>query len=146
MRLDNKQSAAADLADAAQFSSFGNFSDTKDAEVRRPEVLFVLAPDEALEVQAPCDVLRLCEIQSGKRDADSSGPPRGGYLRFRGPHTIPTGIEVLTLRAVLFSDQTICLGAQRVELEDICIPPVVRGIDQDRSSRQAVAVNRGAAR
>src|SRR2546421_13025302 len=113
--------------DALKRSGLADFGDAESASPCRPQILFVLSPDEALEVEAEGDIARRHQVDRGKWDGNRCSPTCRRLASGRSPHPIPSGIEVAT-RALLFHDQAVALCAQRVYLKDIGVAAVVCGI------------------
>src|SRR5260370_24766685 len=116
VRLDDEQASAADIGNAMQLACPADPPRTIDAPPRRPQIFFIFAADEALEVDSPDYIVRLHEVQSGKRNRDCCGPASFGDTSFRGPHSVPAGITVTRagVRTLLFRDQSVALRAQRL--------------------------------
>src|SRR4029077_8016744 len=98
-----------------------------------PQILLVLAADEALEVDPPNHIGGLHEVQGRKRNCDGSGPALFCAASLRDPYSIPSGIAVAHARlcAPLLCDQGIALRAQRIDLEDERVAAIVGRIDDD---------------
>src|SRR5258708_11296497 len=96
-----------------------------------PSVLFVFAPNEPLEVHSPDDILRLHEIQRGKRYGNGRSPSISPYPCFGSPDSIPAGITVLGVPHLFVGYESVSLRAQRIDLENIPIAPVPPGVDHD---------------
>src|SRR5712691_9513909 len=92
--LYNEELSAPDVGDAAEFPSLRNLRNSERSPVGAPQVLFVFSANESLEIQSPDDVLRLREIQSREGNLHSCRPPVRGNQSFRGPHPIPSRIEI----------------------------------------------------
>ncbi len=109
--LNDEQTPAADVRNAMQFASLTDSGSAIDALPTGPEILFVPAPDKALEVNAPSHISRLHKIQRRKRNADSCGPPVLGDPGLGSPDPIPAGITITVIGDLLFGDQSISLRA-----------------------------------
>src|ERR1041385_5837921 len=90
-----------------------------DSPPSRPEVLLILATDEAFEVDAPDNVARLHEIQGGEWNRDCCGPAFLCNPGLGNPDSIPSRIAISVRVNLLLGNQGIALGAQRVHLENI---------------------------
>src|SRR5260370_21551891 len=104
-----------------------------DAPPGRPQVFFILAADESLEVDPPDHIVRPHEVQSRKRNRDGGRPAAFRQTSFRGPYPVPPGIAVARARvcALLFRNQRVALCPQRINLEYVRVPPVVSRVDDD---------------
>jgi hypothetical protein len=72
------------------------------------------------------------EIQRGKGNFDGGGPAVAGDFCVRSPHAVPAGIEVGAETTALFGDdQAVNLSAQRIDLENVSVAPVMIGIDEN---------------
>src|SRR5437667_10162933 len=114
-----------------QFARLRDLRDAEHTPIARPEVFFVFAPDEALEVQTPDHVLGLREIQRGEGNPNCGCPASAYDPGLRGPNTVPSGVIVLPFGAALFSDEAVALGAQRIDLKNVGVAAIVRGVDQN---------------
>src|SRR5205085_30193 len=88
--------AALNLADAGEFASLRHALQAERALPTGPQVLFVLAPDDARDVETP-RILSLFEAESRKRDGDLHRPPRLIYVTSREPARVPREIYVTPL-------------------------------------------------
>src|SRR5260370_2922825 len=115
--LNDEQATTPDLRNAVQLTSLTDSGSAIDALPPGPEILFVAAPDKALEVDAPNHISRLHEIQRRKRNTDCCSPPDLRDAGLGGPDTIPTGITITVIGGLLFGDQSISLPAYRIYLK-----------------------------
>src|ERR1700686_4956696 len=100
--LNDEQSPTPNVRNAVQLTSLADSACAVDALPTGPEILFVPAPDKALEVNAPSHISRLHEIQRRKRNADCCSPPVLGDPGLGSPDTIPTGISITVIGSLLF--------------------------------------------
>ena len=56
IRFDDEKATTADSCDPAQFARLANFVRTEGSPPAAPQILFVLAADESLEVKALDDI------------------------------------------------------------------------------------------
>src|SRR5438270_1804087 len=133
IRFHNKQPAASDVRHAVEFASAANSGCPKSSSPTRPEVLLVFSANKSLEVDTPDDILRLHEIQCGKRNSNCGCPALLRDAGFRCPHAIPARIAVsfVTLSSLFFGDYGVPLGTLRINLEHVCVAPIVGRIDDD---------------
>src|SRR5260370_42678283 len=54
--FDNQQTAAADVFQVSEFTSLRDSLDSVDAQIRLPQVLFILTPNEAPEIYSDSNV------------------------------------------------------------------------------------------
>src|ERR1700686_1398110 len=109
--LNDEQTPTPNIRNAVQLTSLANSGSAIDALPTGPQILFVPAPDKALEVNAPNHVSRPHKIQRRKRNADGCGPPLVRDAGLRSPDTIPTGITITVPGSLLFGDQSVSLRA-----------------------------------
>src|SRR5438876_4730305 len=132
VRLNDKQPSASYILDTSQVSRLRYLGNAKCSSIRRPQVFFVLAPDEALEIESPKHFFGMREIQSRERYFYGDGPAITDDTRVRAPHPIPTSIEIdVRVVFLLFDDQAIHLCPQRIDLEDVTSTPVMIRIDEN---------------
>src|ERR1051326_5314542 len=113
--FDDEQPAAANVGNAAQFARLADFSRAECAPPSTPQVFFILAANETLEVDAPDHLLRAHEVQSGERNLHGCSPAIFCLPRFRSPDAIPSGVAVLGFADLLLvGNQRIALRAQRI--------------------------------
>src|SRR5258707_1165375 len=96
-----------------------------------PQVLFVFAANEPLEVHSPDDISRLHEIQRGKRYGNGHSPSISPYPCFGSPDSIPAGVAVLCIPGLFVGDESVSLSAERIDLEDVSIAPITPRVDHD---------------
>src|SRR5205085_536155 len=128
--LDDEQPSAGDLIDALKRSGLADFGDTEGAPPCRPQILFILSPNEAFEIKSENQVARGHQVERGKRDGDRCGPAGGRLASGGSPHSIPSGIEIAA-SALFLHDQAVALRSQRVDLKDVSVAAVVRSVDDD---------------
>src|SRR5215469_6990520 len=116
-----------------QFSGLAYACGAKHALPTRPEILFVLAPDEPFEVDPPDHVTRLHEVECGEGNADGKIPAFLPDSSFGGPDSIPAGIPIAEacVGSLLLGNQGVSLGAKWVDLKDVCIAAIMGRIDDD---------------
>src|SRR5579859_5987252 len=131
VRLNNEKPATANVRDATEFTGLRNLSDAKNSPVCCPQVFFVLAPDKAFEVETPNNILGLGEIQRGEGNPHCCCPALVGDSGGGSPNTIPPRVIVLPFGVAFFCNQTVALSAKWIDLENISITAIVRGIDEN---------------
>src|SRR5258708_24896225 len=66
VRFNNEEPSAANICDSVQFACLADFGDSECSTPAAPQVLFVLAANEALEIDSPYHVARAHDIQRRK--------------------------------------------------------------------------------
>ena len=133
VRLDVEEATAPDIRYSMQLAGLADSGSPEDAPPARPQILFILAPDETFEVDPPDDVLRLHEIQAGKRNSHGRRPTLFRDSRFRSPNPIPSRVAIAsaTICALLFGNQSVSLCAQGINLEYVGVAAIVSRVDED---------------
>src|SRR5437667_3721705 len=131
--FDYEQATAADFGDPVQFSGLANPGSTIDAPPARPKVFFVLPADESFEVDTPNHILRLHEVQRRKRNSHRGRPALLCDTTFGCPNAVPAGVPIsrTAICALLFGNQSIALGPQRIDLKHVGITSVMRRVNDD---------------
>ena len=127
--LYHEKPAAADFRNAVEFAGFTDLAHPEYPAPAAPQILLVLAPDESFEIDSPNHILRLHEIQRGKRNGDGGGPAVRCDAAFRSPDAIPPGIAISRITPLFFGNQAVALRAQWVDLEHVGVTPIMRGIN-----------------
>ena len=116
-RLESRESL-----DRPRIRDAGEVEEPRD---RRPEGVFVQAADAAQEVDAPGLLGAFAEAEGleGDRHLHLPAPrhPPGADM----PDAVPVAVEL----APLVEDLPVELGAGRVRLEHVAVPPVVEGVE-----------------
>src|SRR5215469_15006020 len=131
IRLHNEQPAASDIGDAVQVAGSADPRSAVDTAPGRPKIFFILATDEALEVNSPRHIARLHKIQRGKWNSNRCRPTLLGNPSFGRPDPVPSGVAIASagVCAPLFGDQSVALCTQRIDLKNVCVASVVTGVD-----------------
>ena len=90
-----------------------------------PQILLVLASDEAFEVEAQPNVAAGAKAKRLKRDAELRGPPVPIPASRDVPNAVPILIEIVEV-----AELRVPAGAVGVGPEDECPAPVVKAVDQ----------------
>src|SRR5207237_6492496 len=116
-----------------QFAGLADSGGPVRSSPTRPKILFVLAADEAFEIDAPDNVPRAHEVQGRKRDGNRRGPPLFGDSCFRCPHAIPPWITVSQTRlgTQFLGDESVTLSAKWIDLVNVRVPPIMGGVYDD---------------
>src|SRR5258708_29472422 len=102
MGFDDEHSPSSDVGNTEQLSGLAYSGGTKNPPPDSPEILFVLASYKTFEVDTPNDIPRLHEIESVKRNSNSSRPTFFRNPRIGCPDAIPTGVSVPTIASLFF--------------------------------------------